>query len=98
MTRKSSARAASSAGVSIENEIEFARGDVRDEALLARLLDGVEVVFHQAAVPSVPRSVAEPLRTNSVNVGGTLQVLESARRAGVRRLVFAASSSANFNN
>jgi nucleoside-diphosphate-sugar epimerase len=55
---------------------------------------GVEVVFHEAAVPSVPRSVAEPERTNDVNVTGTLGLLEAARHAGVRRVVFAASSSA----
>jgi nucleoside-diphosphate-sugar epimerase len=52
------------------------------------------VVFHEGAIPSVPRSVAEPVRTNRANVDGTLNVLESARRAGVRRVVFAASSSA----
>ncbi len=58
---------------------------------------GVELVFHQAAVPSVPRSVAEPVRTNAVNVSGTLGLLEASRRAGVRRFVFAASSSAYGN-
>jgi nucleoside-diphosphate-sugar epimerase len=73
--------------------IDLVRGDVRDPATLARALDGVEVVFHQAAVPSVPRSVAEPLRTSSVNIDGTLMVLETARAAGVRRVVYAASSS-----
>jgi nucleoside-diphosphate-sugar epimerase len=73
---------------------ELTRGDLRDRPLLAKLLDGVEVVFHQAAVPSVPRSVAEPERTNDVNVTGTLGLLEAARRAGVRRVVFASSSSA----
>jgi UDP-N-acetylglucosamine/UDP-N-acetyl-alpha-D-glucosaminouronate 4-epimerase len=73
---------------------ELLRGDLRDRALLARALAGVEVVFHQGAVPSVPRSVAEPERTNDVNVTGTLSVLEASRRAGVRRVVFAASSSA----
>jgi nucleoside-diphosphate-sugar epimerase len=55
---------------------------------------GVEVVFHEGAIPSVPRSVAEPLRTNRANVDGTLLVLEAARQAGVRRLVIAASSTA----
>ena len=74
--------------------VDFIRGDIRDEDELARALDGVEVVFHQAALPSVPLSVAEPLRTHAVNSGGTLRVLESARRAGVRRVVYAASSSA----
>jgi nucleoside-diphosphate-sugar epimerase len=74
--------------------VEVLRGDIRDEGLLARALRGVEVVFHQAAVASVPRSVAEPIRTNSINLDGTLLVLEHARRAGVRRVVFAASSAA----
>ncbi|MHC4491773.1 MAG: SDR family oxidoreductase [Planctomycetota bacterium] len=74
--------------------IELLRGDLLDEALLAQAVRDVEVVFHQAAVPSVPRSVAEPLRTNAVNVTGTLGLLEAARQGGVRRLVFAASSSA----
>lgn len=76
------------------SRIELLRGDLRDEALVARAVADVEVVFHQAAVPSVPRSVAEPLRTHAVNVTGTLGLLEAARRAGVRRFVFAASSSA----
>jgi UDP-glucose 4-epimerase len=77
--------------------VELLRGSVCDEDLLQRAVAGVEVVFHQAAVPSVPRSVAEPLRTNEVNVTGTLRVLETARRAGVRRVVYAASSSAYGN-
>ncbi|MAE95710.1 MAG: LPS biosynthesis protein WbpP [Deltaproteobacteria bacterium] len=76
------------------DRLELLEGDVRDHELLGRATEGVEVVFHEAAVPSVPRSVAEPLRTNDVNVNGTLGLLEAAREAGVRRLVFAASSSA----
>jgi UDP-glucose 4-epimerase len=73
---------------------EVLRGDVRDRALLERALEGVEVVFHQAAIASVPRSVEEPERTHDVNVNGTLGLLEGARRSGVRRVVFAASSAA----
>lgn len=69
------------------------RGSILDPALVERALDGVEWIFHQAAVPSVPRSVAEPERTNAVNVVGTLSLLEAARRAGVRRFVQASSSS-----
>jgi nucleoside-diphosphate-sugar epimerase len=76
------------------DRIDLLRGDLRDPELVARAVRGVEVVFHQAAVASVPLSVAEPERTNHVNVTGTLGLLEAARRAGVRRLVFAASSSA----
>lgn len=78
-------------------QIELLRADVCDERVAARAVAGIEVVFHQAAVPSVPRSVAEPVRTNRVNVTGTLGLLEAARAAGVRRFVFAASSSAYGN-
>lgn len=77
----------------LDGHAEILRGDLRDRDLLARALGGVEVVFHQGAVPSVPRSVAEPERTNDVNVTGTLGLLEAARKAGVRRVVFASSSS-----
>ena len=76
------------------DRIELVRGDLTDPETTARAVAGVEVVFHQGAIPSVPRSVAEPIRTNHANVDGTLRVLESARTAGVRRVVFAASSSA----
>jgi nucleoside-diphosphate-sugar epimerase len=77
-----------------QDRIELLRGDLRDPEFVARAVRDVEVVFHQAALASVPRSVAEPQRTNHVNITGTLGLLEAARRAGVRRLVFAASSSA----
>ena len=88
----SSGRAANLAG--FRDQLDVLEGDLRDGALIARAVEGTEVVFHEAAVPSVPRSVAEPLRTNDVNVNGTLGLLEAAREAGVRRVVFAASSSA----
>lgn len=74
--------------------VELVRGDVGDPDVLERAARGAEVIFHQAAVASVPRSVAEPLRTHQVNATGTLLVLEAARQAGVRRVVFAASSAA----
>jgi UDP-N-acetylglucosamine/UDP-N-acetyl-alpha-D-glucosaminouronate 4-epimerase len=74
--------------------VELVRGDLCDGTTLARAVAGVEVIFHQAAVPSVPRSVAEPVRTHAVNATGTLLLLEAARSAGVRRVVYAASSSA----
>jgi UDP-glucose 4-epimerase len=74
--------------------IELIHGDFADPATTARAVAGADVVFHEGAIPSVPRSVAEPVRTNRANVDGTLQVLEQARQAGVRRVVFAASSSA----
>jgi len=75
-------------------DIELIRGDLADPATAARACAGADVVFHEGAIPSVPRSVAEPVRTNRANVDGTLNVLECARGAGVRRVVFAASSSA----
>ena len=78
----------------VMDRIEFTRGDIRDGEVLKRVMDGVEVVFHQAAMASVPRSVAMPVLTNSINIDGTLLVLETARQSGVRRVVYAASSSA----
>lgn len=72
-------------------EIEFKQGDVRDLDMLQEVMVGVEVVFHQAAVVSVPRSVEDPIEAAMVNDLGTLHVLEGARRAGVRRVVFASS-------
>jgi nucleoside-diphosphate-sugar epimerase len=68
-------------------------GDIRDPATCERTLAGVDFVLHQAAVPSVPRSIEDPTSTNAVNVGGTLNLLEAARRADVRRFVLASSSS-----
>lgn len=72
---------------------EFIEGDVADPSVARRAADGVEYVLHQAAMPSVPRSVADPLSANRANIDGTLSVLVAARDAGVRRLVFAGSSS-----
>jgi len=77
----------------IEERLEVMRGDLRDPAAIARAVQGVEVVLHQAALNSIPRSIKEPGPTNAVNVGGTLALLEAARAAGVRRLVYASSSS-----
>ncbi len=68
-------------------------GDVALAAVAARAMEGIEVVLHQAALGSVPRSIAEPLETNAANVTGQLALLEAARRAGVRRFVYASSSS-----
>ena len=74
--------------------LEFVEGDLADPALAARVCRGVEIVFHEAALPSVPRSVADPVGTNVACVDATLQLLVAARAAGVRRVVYAASSSA----
>ena len=72
---------------------EVIRGDIRDLACVERAADGVAVIFHQAAMRSVPRSVADPLGANDHNVTGTLHVLEAARRCRVPRVVYASSSS-----
>src|SRR6187431_2831915 len=74
--------------------VEFLEGDLADIAVARRAVDGCEYVLHQAAIPSVPRSVKDPLTSNRANVDATLNVLLASRDAGVRRLVFAASSSA----
>ena len=73
--------------------IELLEGDVRDPEVCARACAGVEVVFHQAALGSVPLSLARPGNSLDVNVSGTARVLEAARDAGVRRVVYASSSS-----
>jgi nucleoside-diphosphate-sugar epimerase len=74
-------------------DIEFIEGDIRDEDTLKRAFKGVDCVFHQAALPSVQRSVQFPVESAAVNAMGTLQILEASRYAGVRRVVYASSSS-----
>lgn len=78
----------------IADKIEFIEGDIRDYATTLRAAEGARVIFHQAAVPSVPRSVAEPALNHDINANGTFNVLMAAREAGARRVVYAASSSA----
>ncbi|MGE0193340.1 MAG: SDR family oxidoreductase [Planctomycetota bacterium] len=73
--------------------IELVEGDLRDRDLVARAVKGCEVVFHQAALAAVARSVEHPEEVNDVNVVGTLRLLVACRGAGVRRVVFASSSS-----
>ncbi|HXF72231.1 MAG TPA: NAD-dependent epimerase/dehydratase family protein [Actinomycetota bacterium] len=73
--------------------VELVEGDVRDLDLVRRACRGTEVVYHLAALPSVARSLADPGTTNDVNVRGTLTVLLAARAEGVRRVVYASSSS-----
>jgi UDP-glucose 4-epimerase len=73
--------------------VEIVEGDLRDAATVRRAVEGVEGVFHQAALRSVPRSVDDPLSSNEVNVTGTLVLLLASREARVRRLVYASSSS-----
>ncbi|MGE0130925.1 MAG: SDR family oxidoreductase [Blastocatellales bacterium] len=78
----------------IKDKIEFIEDDIRDPDATRRAAEGAHVIFHQAAIPSVPRSVAEPDLNHDVNVNGTFNVLMAAREAGARRVVYAASSSA----
>jgi nucleoside-diphosphate-sugar epimerase len=75
-------------------DIEFIQGSVADEQLLKKAFENVEVIFHEAAIPSVPRSVEAPRNTHVASVDGTFSVLLAARDAGVKRVVYAASSSA----
>jgi nucleoside-diphosphate-sugar epimerase len=75
-------------------DVELIEADILDAAALRRAVQGVEVVYHEAAIPSVPKSMAEPLENHEANATGTLRVLQAARDAGVRRLVYAASSAA----
>jgi len=74
-------------------QLEVITGDVRDPEALRRALAGVEVVFHQAALRSVPRSVEDPWAYHDVNATGTMRLLLAAREAGIRRVVYASSSS-----
>ena len=73
--------------------MEFIEGDLADPAVCARVCAGVEIVFHEAALASVPRSVADPAATNRNCVEATLNVLVAARAAGIRRVIYAGSSS-----
>jgi nucleoside-diphosphate-sugar epimerase len=77
--------------------VEFLEGDLADESFARRAVEGMNFVLHQAAIPSVPRSVKDPISSNRANVDATLNVLVAARDAGVKRLVFAGSSSAYGN-
>ena len=79
------------------DRIRFLKRSVTDTDACAEAVAGAEVVFHQAALGSVPRSVANPIATHHANLTGTLHMLDAARRAGVRRFVYAASSSAYGN-
>ena len=82
----------------LTGEIEVVEGELRSYERVHAATRGVEVVFHQGALPSVPRSVQDPLTTGAVNVEGTLNVLLAARDEGVRRIVFASSSSVYGNS
>jgi UDP-glucose 4-epimerase len=79
---------------SFRDRIEFIQGDVTDAKIVAEAVQGVECVFHEAALASVPLSIERPLEVNAACVTGTVTLLDAARRAGVRRVVYAASSAA----
>jgi nucleoside-diphosphate-sugar epimerase len=87
----STGRRANLAG--IEQDVDLVEGDLRDTSAVTGAVASVEVVFHEGALPSVPRSIADPVTSNEVNVTGTLNLLKASLEAGVRRVVFASSSS-----
>src|ERR1700733_16176814 len=78
----------------IRTQIEWDRSDIRDAAAMLAAVRGAEIVFHLAAIPSVPRSIKDPVLSHEVNIDGTFNVLRACADAGVRRVVYAASSSA----
>lgn len=78
----------------LPGNFEFIEGDLNDDSKLRHALEDVEIVFHQAAVPSVPRSIENPAETHEACVNATFNVLLKSKEAGVRRVVYAASSSA----
>ena len=77
----------------LKADAEIIEGDIRDIATTEKAVKGIDYVLHQAALPSVPRSVKDPLTSNAVNVDGTLYLLEAAKNAGVKKFVMASSSS-----
>ena len=78
----------------VRGSIDFRKLDIRDYDAIAPLIRGADTVFHLAAIPSVPRSISEPVLSHEVNIDGTFQVLRASADGGVRRVVYAASSSA----
>src|SRR4029077_9887165 len=78
----------------IRDRIDFHEADILDLGAMKSACQGVDYVLHQAAIPSVPKSVLDPLGSNQANVDGTVNILVAARDAGVKRVVYAASSSA----
>jgi len=78
----------------LNGSVEFLKGDLTDARIVAQAVEGVDVIFHQAALASVPRSIEAPLDTHHACVTGTVNLADAARRCGVKRIVYAASSSA----
>lgn len=79
-------------------DIELIEGDIRSYHIVKDAVHGVDVILHQAALPSVPRSINDPITSNEVNVTGTLNILEAARKNNVQKIVFASSSSVYGDN
>jgi nucleoside-diphosphate-sugar epimerase len=77
----------------VVKDIELIEGDIRNYNTTRDAAKGIDIILHQAALPSVPRSIKDPIATNEVNVGGTLNILKAAIDAGAKRLVYASSSS-----
>jgi nucleoside-diphosphate-sugar epimerase len=80
------------------DKIELIEGDIRSYHIVRESVDSIDIILHQAALPSVPRSVRDPITSNEVNVNGTLNILNAAKEAKVRRVVFASSSSVYGDN
>jgi UDP-glucose 4-epimerase len=80
------------------DKIEFMEGDIRDIETCQRISEGVDYVLHQAALPSVPRSIEDPVLTSQININGTLNLLIAARDSGVKKFIFASSSSVYGND
>jgi nucleoside-diphosphate-sugar epimerase len=78
----------------VRGAVDFHGVDIRDFDALRKAMEGIDVVFHEAAIPSVPRSIKDPVPSHDVNINGTFNVLRAAKEAGVRRVIYAASSSA----
>ena len=78
----------------ISGDFDFIEGDLNDSSSLSKAIEDVEIVFHEAALPSVPRSVDDPQETHDACVNGTFNLLLASKKAGVRRFIYAASSSA----
>jgi UDP-glucose 4-epimerase len=78
----------------VQQCIRFHRVDIRDFASVSQAIEGADTVYHLAAIPSVPRSISDPIPSHEVNINGTFNVLRAAREGGVRRVIYAASSSA----
>lgn len=79
--------------VPFQDKVELVEGDIRSYHIVRAAVEGVDFILHQAALPSVPRSINDPLTTNEVNVVGTLNILNAAKDVGVKRIVYASSSS-----